>query len=164
MAVVITPDGQMTIDETKITRIISPHQGEPYTHVWGPAGRGAIPVKEPSASVLVASLRLQFPLVKFSTCAGPNVPVWVAGPLTSLVRSPTAFEKAGQHPPPNAIIIVGGLPQPILETVPTAIAALNAAGGHLIAAPPASANFDAEVIELFVAPGQSKPDFNSIWN
>jgi hypothetical protein len=114
------------VDESAITRIAGPypHDVGPHTYVHG-VDRGVLVTAE-DAAALAARLPVHPPLARLTR---PNMtPVWVKGSAVAAIRAPISTERQAPGSV-NAVVILGGLQQAVLETVEAARSIVNAHGG-----------------------------------
>jgi len=123
MIVIRALDGtEVDVNENAITLIVGPypHDLGPHTYVHG-VDRGVLVTAE-AAAALVARLRIDPPLAKFTR--RDSTPVWLKGSAVTEVRAPLATELQGSAEV-IAVVIVGGLHQAVREDAKTVETVLN---------------------------------------
>ena len=115
-------------DENAIILVTGPDPQVAGAHVniYG-IDRGALLAAD-NPAILVARLAVRPPLARLTR--PDRTPVWIKGPAVTALRSPLSTERQGPGEV-NAVVILGGLHQALLEDVAAAQQVLNAHGANV---------------------------------
>src|SRR5260370_8974374 len=119
---------EVVVNENAVTVVVGPypHDLGRQTYVHG-VERGVLVTAE-DAAALVARLGVDPPLAKLTR---PDAsPVWVKGSAVSEIRPPLATEQQAAGAV-RAVVVIGDLPQPVREDVPTPLPTLNPPAAHV---------------------------------